>query len=145
MFFGTYEHSLDSKGRLVIPAKFRSQIGNLLYVLKGFDGALSVYKEAEFTKMMEEVSRLAFNKKDSRAYIRAQLSSVCELEVDKQGRVQLPVQLLAKHSIGKDVVIIGVIDHMEIWDKETYHQYEEQSNQDFEEIAEKITSSEDER
>ena len=140
MFFGYFEHSLDNKGRVVIPSKMRNQCGNLLYILKGFDGALSIFKEDSFQKMMEEVSSLPFNKKSSRDYIRLQLATACELEIDKQGRVQLPIQLLNKYGIGKEVVIIGVGDHIELWDKKTYLDYESRISKEFEENAENLAS-----
>ncbi len=138
MFFGSFQHTLDSKNRLVIPAKFRNQVGNTLYILKGFDGALAVYKEAEFTKLMEEASSLSFNFSTNRAYLRTQLASVSELEVDKQGRIQIPTQLATRYQIGKEVMVIGVYDHFEIWDKDAYLEYESKSSNDFENIAENI-------
>ena len=144
MFFGSYEHTLDSKGRLVIPAKFRSQVGNLLYILKGFDGALAIYKETEFQKMVEETSALAFNHKDTRGYIRVQLASASELEVDKQGRIQIPTQLVNRYGISKEVMVVGVYDHFEVWDKKVYLQYEKQMNENFEDIAENIKKDKDE-
>ena len=144
MFFGSYVHTLDNKGRLVIPSKLRDEAGTRVYILKGFDGALSIYKSSDFDKMVEEINTLPFNKRNSRAYLRVQLASTCELDVDKQGRVQLPSQLLEKYGIGKDVVVIGVGDHMEVWDKKTYEDYEKGVDKDFESIAEKIEKDEEE-
>ncbi|MEA5061518.1 MAG: division/cell wall cluster transcriptional repressor MraZ [Erysipelotrichaceae bacterium] len=144
MFFGSYVHTLDNKGRLVIPSKLRDEAGTRVYILKGFDGALSIYKSSDFDKMVEEINTLPFNKRNSRAYLRVQLASTCELDVDKQGRVQLPSQLLEKYGIGKDVIVIGVGDHMEVWDKKTYEDYEKGVDKDFESIAEKIEKDEEE-
>lgn len=144
MFFGSYVHTLDNKGRLVIPSKLRDEAGTRVYILKGFDGALSIYKSSDFDKMVEEINALPFNKRNSRAYLRVQLASTCELDVDKQGRVQLPSQLLEKYGIGKDVIVIGVGDHMEVWDKKTYEDYEKGVDKDFESIAEKIEKDEEE-
>lgn len=140
MFFGTYFHTLDNKGRIVIPSKLRAEAGRLVYILKGFDGALSIYKESEFDVLVKEIESLPFNKKNSRDYLRIQLASACQLEVDQQGRVQLPAHLLAKYGISKEVIIIGVGDHMEVWDKTTYEQYEKKVEQDFEKIAENLES-----
>ncbi|NLB49271.1 MAG: division/cell wall cluster transcriptional repressor MraZ [Erysipelotrichia bacterium] len=140
MFFGTYFHTLDNKGRIVIPSKLRAEAGRLVYILKGFDGALSIYKENEFDDLVKEIESLPFNKKNSRDYLRIQLASACQLEVDQQGRVQLPAHLLAKYGISKEVIIIGVGDHMEVWDKTTYEQYEKKVEQDFEKIAENLES-----
>ncbi len=140
MFFGYYEHSLDDKGRLVIPSKLRDEIGHFIYIMKGFDGALSIYKEEAFKSLVSEAESLPFNKKNSRDYLRVQLASVCELEIDKMGRIQIPQTLLNKYSIGKEVVIIGVGDHLEVWDKEAYSEYESKANKSFEDIAENLES-----
>ncbi len=138
MLFGHYEHTLDEKGRLVIPRKLRDELGQLVYILKGFDGALAVYQATKFEELASQIDKMPFNKASTRSYIRAQLSSACDLEVDKMGRVQLPTHLLNKYSIGKDVVILGVGDHMEIWDKAAYEEYEKNMDKDFEDIAEEL-------
>ena len=138
MFFGTYEHTIDEKGRLVIPRKMREEAGIKLFIMKGFDGALSLFKESEFERLVREFNSLPFSKKDYRAYLRIQLASACELEVDKMGRVQIPSTLLNKHHIGKDVVVIGAGDHMEVWDKNTFAEYEATANENFENLAEKL-------
>ena len=138
MFFGTYEHTIDEKGRLVIPRKMREEAGVRLFIMKGFDGALSLFKEVEFERLTREFNSLPFSKKDIRAYLRIQLASACELEIDKMGRVQIPSSLLTKYQIGKDVVVIGAGDHMEVWDKKTYAEYEASVNAEFENLAENI-------
>lgn len=138
MFFGTYEHTIDEKGRLVIPRKMREEAGMRLFIMKGFDGALSLFKEVEFERLTREFNSLPFSKKDIRAYLRIQLASACELEIDKMGRVQIPSSLLTKYQISKDVVVIGAGDHMEVWDKKTYAEYEASVNAEFENLAENI-------
>lgn len=138
MFFGSFTHTLDEKGRLVIPAKMREEAGLKLFIMKGFDGALAIYKKDEFEKLVAQVESLPFNKKVSRDYQRIQLASVTELDVDKAGRVQLPQTLLTKYEIGKDVIVLGVGDHMEVWDAVKYEKYISQVDDDFEKIAENI-------
>ena len=138
MFFGTYEHSIDEKGRLVIPRKMREEAGVRLFIMKGFDGALSLFKESEFDRLTREFNSLPFSKRDNRAYLRIQLASACELEIDKMGRVQIPVALLNKHQIGKDVVVIGCGDHMEVWDRKAFAEYEKAATENFENLAENI-------
>ena len=138
MFFGYYEHNLDAKGRVIIPAKFRDELGTKFYILKGFDGALAIYKEEKFLELIETQQRLPFNKSSSRDYLRAMLASACELEIDKIGRCQIPTVLLNKHGIGKEIIIIGVGDHIEVWDKTAYLAYEERIDREFEENAEKL-------
>ena len=140
MFFGHYEHSLDEKGRLLLPRKIKEELkeNSPLYVLKGFEGCLSVYTQIEFLKLCEECEKISFNKKNSRSYLRAVLSSVIELNIDKVGRIQLPKETLNRFHITKNIVIIGVGDHFEIWDLESYNKYEEEANNNFEEIAESL-------
>ena len=140
MYFGNYEHTLDEKGRLLIPKKLKEGLseGSLLYIMKGFEGCIAVYNKNEFTKLVEECSALSFKKKNARTYLRLMLSSVIELVVDKVGRIQLPIQTLTKYQIGRQVLIIGVGDHFEIWDLTKYNQYESEANANFEEIAESL-------
>ena len=140
MYFGNYEHSLDDKGRLLIPSKLREGLkaDSSLYILKGFEGCLSVYNESEFLKLTKECESISFNKKNSRDYLRLVLSSVVELSIDKVGRIQLPSQTLNKFNIKKEVVIIGVGDHFEIWDLKKFNEYQSEANERFEEIAESL-------
>lgn len=138
MFFGYYEHSLDDKGRLVIPSKMREEAGRVLYIMKGYDGALSIFKASAFKKMVEEAEKIPFTKRNTRKYLRVQLASTCEMEVDKQGRIQIPTHLLGKYNISKEVVILGVNDHMEVWDKAKYLAYEQEADESFEDIAEEL-------
>ena len=145
MYFGYFEHHLDDKGRLLLPRKIKEELKEetLLYVLKGFEGCLAVYSKSEFDKLCEECNRVSFNKKNSRDYLRAMLSSVIELNIDKVGRIQLPSLTLSKFKISKDVAVIGVRDHFEIWDLPAYQKYEVEINQNFEDIAEKIEQNDD--
>ena len=138
MFFGYYEHSLDEKGRLVIPSKMREEAGSKLYIMKGYDGALSIYKSSAYKKMVEDFEKIPFTKSNARKYLRVQFASTCEMEVDKQGRIQIPSQLLVKYKISKEVVVLGVGDHIEVWDKETYIAYEQEADETFEDIAEEL-------
>ena len=143
MFIGTYYHNLDEKCRLVIPSKMRDELGSRAYILKGFDGALSIYKESEFIELAQKLQKLPFNKKDARAYLRIQLASACELDIDRQGRALLPTQLLNKYGIGKEVAVIGAYDHIEVWNKADYEAYEQNANTSFEDIAEGLDSDKD--
>lgn len=140
MFFGHYEHSLDDKGRLLLPRKIKEELkdNSPLYVLKGFEGCLSIYSQADFLKLCQECEKVSFNKKNSRDYLRAVLSSVIELSIDKVNRIQIPKDTLSRFHINKNVIIIGVGDHFEIWDSELYLKYEEEVNSKFELIAENL-------
>ena len=140
MYFGYYEHVLDDKGRLVLPPKLRQGLseGSLLYILKGFDGCLSVYNESDFKALCEEVNKIDFNKKNSRSYVRTILGSVVELSLDKVNRVQLPISVLNKYQISKNVVLLGVGDHFEIWSLDAYKTYEKENSSKFESVAENL-------
>ena len=139
MFYGYFEHNLDDKGRLMIPKGIKSNLkGEDLFVLKGFDGCLSVYDKDAFDELVAKVNKADFNKAISRQYVRTLLGSVVSLTIDKVGRVQLPNMTTTKYKIGKSVVVLGVGDHFEIWDKKAYLEYEKNANENFEKIAEEI-------
>ncbi|MBE6141813.1 MAG: division/cell wall cluster transcriptional repressor MraZ [Erysipelotrichaceae bacterium] len=138
MFFGLYEHSIDEKNRLMVPRKMRDEAGVKLFIMKGYDGALSIYKANAFEKLVAETESLPFNMRNSRDYVRAMLASACEIDVDRQGRIQIPTTLMNKYNITRDVVIIGVGDHFEVWSKQAYEEYEKRVNDSFESIAENL-------
>ena len=138
MYFGSFTHNLDEKGRLMIPRKMREQLGYKVYIMKGFEGSLSLYNEERYQKLVEEFSRLSFNQSKVRDYLRLQFASTYEMEVDKLGRVQIPTALLTKYNISKEVLVLGIGDHIEVWDKAKYEEYENSIKDEFESIAENI-------
>lgn len=138
MFFGSYSHTLDNKGRLMIPAKLRNEAGGRLYILKGYEGSLSIYKEADFLNLTAALEDLSYNQRDTRDVQRITLASVVELEVDAQGRIQLPSKLLGDYRISRSVVVVGVINHFEIWDAVAWENYLKQNEKDYEAKAEKL-------
>ena len=144
MFFGNYSHSLDEKGRLVIPRKMRDELGTTIFIMKGFDGALSIYKSDAFEKLMKELETMSFNKKENRDYLRIKLASIVDLEVDKMGRVQIPQAILNKYHISKDVIVLGAGDHIEVWDNKTYEEYYSSIEDDYEQIAERLAGDKSE-
>ena len=138
MFFGNFAHTIDEKGRLMIPRKMREELGYKVYIMKGFDGSLSIYTEARFTKLVEEFSRLPFNQQKNRDYLRVQFASTFDMDVDKLGRVQIPTALLNKFNISRNVIVLGMGDHIEIWDANKYQEYENEAVDNFEKNAEAI-------
>ncbi len=140
MFFGSYFHNLDDKGRLVIPSKMRDEAGLRVYIMRGHEGSISIYRKETFDKKMEEISKLPYNHKSARDFIRLSLASVYELDVDKQGRVQIPNQVLNDYQIDKDVAIIGVYDHIEVWSRERWLNYLKSEEESFDDNAEKLPS-----
>lgn len=140
LFFGTYYHNLDNKGRLVVPARFRQTLEatKALYLMQGFDGAISVYTEESFQKEMTFLEALNFKDNDSRKYARLVYSSIEELAFDNVGRLNLGNKVLTKYQIGTSVVVIGVGDHLEIWDSAAFEKYESGVKEGFETIAQNL-------
>ncbi len=116
----------------------REELGYKVYIMKGFEGSLSLYNEERYQKLVEEFSRLSFNQSKVRDYLRLQFASTYEMEVDKLGRVQIPTALLTKYNISKEVLVLGIGDHIEVWDKAKYEEYENGIRDEFESIAENI-------
>ncbi|HBS10218.1 MAG TPA: cell division/cell wall cluster transcriptional repressor MraZ [Firmicutes bacterium] len=143
MLFGSYEYQLDDKGRVVIPAKLRNSLGNTVYLLKGYDGCISIYPEESFNKFIEKLENLPFEKEKARLHQRVLLSSRQELVIDKQGRLLIPKTVINKYSlVNKEIMIIGMLDHLEIWDKGTYQNYIDENELEFEKNAEDLLSDE---
>ena len=138
MYFGSFVHSLDEKGRLMIPRKMRDELGYKVYIMKGFDGSLSLYNEERYLELVKEFSRLSFNQQKVRDYLRIQFASTHEMDVDKLGRVQIPTALLNKYGISREVIVLGIGDHIEVWDQKKYEEYEASVKDEFENIAETI-------
>ncbi|HMM00692.1 MAG TPA: division/cell wall cluster transcriptional repressor MraZ [Bacilli bacterium] len=136
MFFGTYYHSLDSKGRLVIPSHFREQVKDRLYVMNGYNGTLEIYLPEDFDALVKKTSSLSYNHKDERDFIRLRLASVIETELDDHGRIALPLKILTRLDIKKSVAVIGVNDHFEVWNQEKWGEYSQDIAQRMESIAE---------
>ncbi|OQC11335.1 MAG: cell division protein MraZ [Tenericutes bacterium ADurb.Bin087] len=139
-FFGTYYHSLDAKGRLVVPARFRETLKDLktLYILQGFEGAISVYPEEAYYRELSFLETQNFKNAEARAYVRIIYASIEELEVDAAGRITIPVRIQKKYDIGPKVIVIGVGDHLEIWDEDRYLSYEASARDNLEDLAAKL-------
>lgn len=135
---GEYQHSIDPKGRLIIPARFREALGDRFIATKGLDNCLFLYPLSEWQVIEEKLKTLPFTKADARAFVRFFFSGATECEVDKQGRILLPGNLREFARIERDVVIIGVSTRVEVWSKEEWEKYSQQAEQSYEEIAEKI-------
>lgn len=124
MFLGEYEHTLDAKGRLAIPARFRSQMGRGAVLSKGMGSCLSLYPLEHWEQKSNElVARMAGD--ELRDFERRIYPSACEVELDAQGRVVVPAKLRAYAKLEVNVTIAGVRDHMEVWDRETWQSYQE--------------------
>ena len=138
MFFGSFVHSLDEKNRLLIPSKLRAALTNKIFIMKGYEGSLSLYPEGSFEKYLAKLQSLPFESKTSRDIERIALSSVFELDIDKVNRIQIPTALINKYKISKEVVVIGLLDHIEIWSKEKWNKYLEENEEQYESKSEEL-------
>jgi len=134
MFMGEYNHTIDTKGRLIIPSKFRELLGDDFVVTKGLDGCLFVYDNTEWAAFEEKLKALPITNKDARQFVRFFLAGAAAVEVDKQGRILVPGVLREFAGLQKDVVLIGVASRVEIWSKERWEGAA--SYEDMEQIAE---------
>lgn len=138
MFMGEFQHSIDEKGRMIIPAKFRDLLGTSFVVTRGLDQCLFVYPQQEWEVLEQKLKALPLMKSDARAFTRFFFSGATECEWDKQGRVNLPSNLRQYAKLEKDCVVLGVSNRVEIWSKDIWEQYFQQSEDTFNEIAEKL-------
>ena len=120
MFMGEYNHTADAKGRLIVPSKFREQLGDEFVVTKGLDGCLFVYENTEWKILEEKLKKLPLTNANARKINRFFLAGAALCEVDKQGRILLPAVLREFAGIGKDAVMVGVGNRIEIWSKESW-------------------------
>lgn len=138
MFMGEYQHSLDTKGRLIIPAKFREELGDGAVVTRGLDNCLFLFPQPEWKLLEEKLKTLPLTKSDARQFVRFFFSGAAECDQDKQGRIMLPAYLRTYSEIEKDVVVIGVSNRIEIWSQARWTAYMEQAETSYESIAENI-------
>ena len=135
MFMSEYNHTLDTKGRLIIPAKFREVLGEEFVISKGMDGCLFVYAGDDWNAFEQKLTSLPLINKEARQFARFFLAGAATVEVDKQGRILLPPVLREYANLTKDVVLVGVLSRVEIWDKDRWQEntYDED---EMDEIAE---------
>lgn len=139
MFMGEYAHSIDKKGRMIIPAKFREELGMKVIITRGLDGCLNAYTKEQWDRIYDQLLKLPSTKKDARMFVRMMTSKAAECEIDNQGRVLLPAGLIALAGIQKECMIIGAANHIEIWSKENWEGVDQEMNESFEDIAENLT------
>ena len=138
MLLGEFNHSIDEKGRLIIPAKLRDDLGENFVICNGLEGCLFVYSQEEWSKFVAELETLPRMSKDARIYKRYFFGSASEGTFDKQGRVLVPTPLRKSANLEKDVVLVGVQDHVEIWAKALWEEQSMVSEEELDAIAERI-------
>lgn len=137
MFMGEYQHSLDNKNRISVPAKFREKLGREFIMAKGLEGCIYVFTTEQWEVLANKLKELPFTDKDANAFVRFIFSGACEIEMDKQGRALIPQNLIEYAHINKEIVSIGVCTRIEIWSKENWNSYNN-DNIDYDKIAEKM-------
>jgi MraZ protein len=138
MFMGEYSHTIDPKGRLIIPSKFRELLGEEFILTKGLDGCLSIYPQTEWAILEEKLRALPLTNKNARTFSRFFVAGACSCELDKQGRILIPQTLREYAGLEKDVVLTGNLNRIEIWDKETW--VKNNNYDDMDSIAEAMQS-----
>jgi MraZ protein len=135
---GEYHHSIDNKGRMIVPSKFRDDLGEMFIITRGLDQCLFGYPLSEWALIEEKLKGLPLTKKDARAFTRFFFSGATESELDKQGRINIPAPLLQYAKLEKECVVLGVSNRIEIWSKQIWEDYFAQSEDSFAEIAENM-------
>lgn len=138
MFIGEFNHSIDNKNRIILPAKFRDALGECFIITKGLDGCLYVFPRDEWEVLEKKLKELPLTSKDARAFVRFFFSGASEVNMDKQGRALIPQNLLEYAKIEKEVITIGVSNRIEIWGKTQWDSYNDEEI-NMEEIAEKMS------
>ena len=139
MLVGEFNHNLDAKGRIIIPAKFRDELNGTFILTRGLDGCLTIYSTEKWEKIFEEINKLPETKKATRQYIRMLTANACECTLDNQGRILIPANLSGSVNITKECVVVGANSHVEIWDKATWNAYMDDASENFEDIAESLS------
>lgn len=142
MLMGEYHHSIDEKNRLIIPSKFRGELGEKFVITRGLENCLFVYSLVEWENIVSKLRTLPFTKKDSRDFTRFFLSGATECVLDKSGRVGITSPLVKYAGLTKDCVIIGANDRLEIWDEGAWNNFFDSNEENFASIAENLFGGE---
>ena len=145
MFMGEYHHTIDEKGRLILPAKFRTELGEKFIITRGLDAekCLYVYSMNDWNRIVSKLNTLPFTKKDARIFVRTFFSGATECESDRQGRINITSPLVSYADLQKDCVVIGANDRIEIWSKERWDNFFDANSEMVEEIAEHLFEGND--
>lgn len=138
MLMGEYHHNIDEKGRIIIPSKFRNDLGEKFIITRGLDKCLFVYSEEEWNKLISKLKTLPFTNKDARNFTRFFLSGATANEFDRQGRINISSSLVNYANLTKECVIIGANDRLEIWSEELWNNFIESNEDNLSDIAENL-------
>ena len=138
MFIGEFQHSIDEKGRLAIPVKFRRELAKGAVITRGLDNCLFVYTAAAWKKLATKLAALPLSQANSRAFARLMLAGAMGVDVDGQGRAVIPEYLRKYANIGKEAVVAGLYDRLEVWDREAWEKYKSETEKNSNDIAERM-------
>ncbi len=138
MFIGEYQHSIDTKGRMAVPAKFRAKLGSGAIITRGLDRCLFVFTASEWEMLAKKITDLSILKSDSRAFARFTMSAAAETDFDSQGRILIPASLREYAGLRKEAVVTGVFNRLEIWDIDGWKSYRAKAENNSDAIAEKL-------
>lgn len=136
MFMGEFHHNLDDKNRLIIPSKFREELGKKFVITRGLEECLFVYSMEEWNKIILKLRSLPFTNKDARTFMRMFLSGATECELDSNGRIIIPSNLITYSSLVKEAIVLGVNERLEIWSSEKYNNFFSSNIEKFSDVAE---------
>jgi MraZ protein len=140
MFIGEFHHTLDEKGRLAIPVKFRVDLAAGAVVTRGLDRSLFLYPKTAWEALAQKLASLPMGQADTRAFARLMLAGAMEVDVDKSGRVTIPEYLRQYAGLAKDIVVTGLFDRLEVWDEAAWKEYASKTERDSNDIAERLGS-----
>ena len=141
MLMGEFHHTIDDKGRIIIPAKFREELGSSFVITRGLEECLFIYPLSRWDEIISKLSSLPFTKKDARSFTRFFLSGATAMEFDKQGRINITSPLISYAGLEKDCVIVGVGDRLELWSLEKWNSFYDTNKEDLSNIAENLFDS----
>lgn len=138
VFMGEFQHTVDDKGRMIIPVKFRDGLGSSFVLTRGLDKCLFVYPMAEWETLEAKLKNLPMTRGDARSFVRFFFSGATECELDKQGRILIPATLRDYAELSRDCVVLGVSNRVEVWSESVWRAYSEKASESFESIAENL-------
>ena len=138
---GEYHHNIDDKGRLIIPSKFRDDLGEKFVITRGLENCLFAYSLEDFQKIVAELQKIPFTKKDARQFMRFFLSGATTVEFDKQGRINISSSLISYAGLKKECIIIGTGDRLEIWSSDNWNDFFDSTKDNMSDIAENLFSN----
>lgn len=141
MLMGEYHHNIDDKGRLTIPSKFRDDLGEKFVITRGLENCLFAYSLEDFQKIVAELQKIPFIKKDARQFMRFFLSGATTVEFDKQGRINISSPLISYAELKKECIIIGTGDRLEIWSSNNWNDFFDSTKDNMSDIAENLFSN----